>query len=138
METEENDQQTIPDFAKKHGFLIQADWTDQNPNMENSRDMDHWKVKILRHSAPGEMDLIFSMGHGHNGKPPEVEDVLNCIASDSGAIEMSFEDFCAEFGYDEDSRKAERTWKACKKQGEDFESAFGRELLVDLQNCERL
>ncbi len=55
--------------------------------------------------------------------------MLDCLLSDSQAGEQDFEEFCAEFGYDTDSRKAERTWKACRAQapkvkrllGEDFE-----------------
>lgn len=139
METEEK-QQTIAEFIAKHGFKTECVRTDSNPNMENSRDMDHWRVTLKRKQGRvwEQMTIVFSMGFAHNGKQPGADDVLNCIALDSGALEMSFGDFCSEFGYDEDSRKAERTWEACKKQGEDFESAFGRELLIELQNCERL
>lgn len=45
---------------------------------------------------------------------PEAADVVSCLISDGRAGEESFSEFCAEFGYDEDSRKAEKTWKACK------------------------
>ncbi len=38
-----------------------------------------------------------------------------CFMSDSASGDNSFEDFCSEFGYDTDSRKAEKIWKACKK-----------------------
>jgi hypothetical protein len=43
-------------------------------------------------------------------------DVLNafyCFVSDAISGMMDFEEFCSEFGYDNDSRTAERTWKAC-------------------------
>lgn len=46
---------------------------------------------------------------------PSAADVLACLTSDVGAGEMSFESFCGEFGYDVDSRRAEKTWKACVK-----------------------
>jgi len=46
-------------------------------------------------------------------REPSAADVLNCICSDTFAGEQTFEEFCSEFGYDPDSRKAERTWKAC-------------------------
>ncbi len=48
-------------------------------------------------------------------KDPELADVLEGLCSDASAGEMDFEDFCAEFGYDTDSRKAEAIWKECRK-----------------------
>jgi hypothetical protein len=46
-------------------------------------------------------------------REPTAADVLACLCSDVSMGEQSFEDFCSELGYDTDSRKAERTWKAC-------------------------
>ncbi len=49
------------------------------------------------------------------------KDLLNalyCFVSDAESGEEPFEDFCANFGYDEDSRTAERIYKACKKSAE--------------------
>lgn len=36
-----------------------------------------------------------------------------CFVSDAISGDMDFEEFCSEFCYDTDSRKAEQTWKAC-------------------------
>lgn len=44
---------------------------------------------------------------------PTAEGCLECLLSDAQAGELDFEDFCREFGYDDDSRSAERTWRAC-------------------------
>ena len=45
---------------------------------------------------------------------PEVLDVLNCLVADAQCVEYSdFADFCAELGYDEDSRKAHSIYQAC-------------------------
>jgi len=42
---------------------------------------------------------------------------FECLISDaiSGNQNETFEEFCQEFGYDEDSRQAEKTYKECKK-----------------------
>lgn len=48
-------------------------------------------------------------------------DILNafyCFVSDAISGDMDFSEFCGEFGYDEDSRTAEKTWKACKRSSE--------------------
>lgn len=60
---------------------------------------------------------------------PTAHGCLDCLLSDAQSGEMDFPEFCSEFGYDEDSRRAEKTWKACQKAapklrrllGEDFE-----------------
>ena len=44
-------------------------------------------------------------------------DVLNafmCFVEDAISGDMTFREFYAEFGYDEDSRESEATWKSCK------------------------
>lgn len=49
-------------------------------------------------------------------KPPQLVDVLYCLASDAQAVcfGQSFDDFCGEFGYDTDSRTAEKAYNACR------------------------
>lgn len=60
-----------------------------------------------------------SSGFGH--LPPTAYDVLTCLTkSDPG----SFSDFCGDFGYDEDSRRAEKTYKAVCKEWEKVSGFF--------------
>lgn len=48
-----------------------------------------------------------------SGTPPSEYDILTCLTKyDVG----SFEDFCDEYGYDTDSRKAKKTYKAVEKE----------------------
>jgi hypothetical protein len=47
--------------------------------------------------------------------------------SDAQAGEQTFEDFCAEFGYDPDSRKAEKTWQACRLVTKNMKRLLGKE-----------
>ena len=47
---------------------------------------------------------------------PSLQDVLQCLQSDARSGEhMLFEDFASDFGYDTDSRKAEKIWRACQE-----------------------
>ena len=46
-------------------------------------------------------------------KKPTLTEVCYSLALDAQSGQESFEDFCGEFGYDPDSRKAEATWRAC-------------------------
>lgn len=63
---------------------------------------------------------FYGSTHDYNNGNTEIkgEDLLNafeCFISDAMAGEQDFEDFCNEFGYDSDSRTAERIHKECIK-----------------------
>jgi len=56
---------------------------------------------------------------------PTAEGTLECLLSDAQAGSQDFEEFCGDMGYDTDSRKAERTWKACQKVSEGMQRLLG-------------
>jgi len=110
------DTMTVAEFVKTYRIRMTTTRAESNPKMPDSSSMDHWKCILRRPSHT--MTVFFSMGYGHNGKAPKVADVLDCLASDAASIDNTrgFEDWCADFGYDSDSRKAEKTFKACEHQ----------------------
>lgn len=98
-------------------------------------DASHWHVTLRRNDA--SLTTTYSMGSAHTGGP-ELQDVLNCMLSDAQCGEYDFADFCAELGYDEDSRKAERTWRECRRMAKRLTGLFDsaelgglRELFAD-------
>ncbi len=127
-----SDQMTLSQFIATHKITRTAERVSENPVMVDSRNMDHWKVKLTRLDGNKKRILttIFSMGYGHHGAMPKVEDVLDCLASD--VTGDSFADWCAELGFDVDSRKAERTYHAVQKQTAKLEAFLGDELLQTL------
>lgn len=62
------------------------------------------------------LTVPFWQGSAHT-KEPTAADVLSCLVSDADALDYSFEEWCGNFGYDTDSRTAEKTYKACCKSG---------------------
>jgi hypothetical protein len=80
----------------------------------------------------------FSCVHGHDfpiskiiKQRQEIKDtilysILSCVSSEFHCPE-TFHDFCNEYGYDEDSRKAEKTFHACQEQSEKLHSIFKEE-----------
>ena len=57
----------------------------------------------------------------HPKRLPRTYDILSCLQkSDPGTLE----DFCGEFGYDTDSKRADATYQAIKKEYEDFAALF--------------
>jgi hypothetical protein len=63
-------------------------------------------------------------------------EVLSCISSDINTPK-TLEEFCSEFGYDRDSRRAEATWRRCEKFArrlrEFFPVGAEREGLAEIQ-----
>lgn len=84
---------------------------------------DRWTVTVERDGRTFETEYRTGLGHretvravhGQVTKPvaPKLADVISGLLSDAQAGRMSFDEFCGEFGYDSDSRKALATWEAC-------------------------
>ena len=46
---------------------------------------------------------------------PPLDDLLHCLVSDASLATETFDDWCGEFGYDTDSRRAMATYEECQK-----------------------
>ncbi len=119
----QTDTVSIEQFIKANGITIKSVRTNSNPNMAS--DMDHWKVTLR--SGGRSMTLTFSKGFGHRGAEPTTDEVLDCLSSDASGVSNanSFGDWCDEYGYGEDSRKAKRTYDACVHQSARLETFLG-------------
>ena len=80
--------------AKKH-----------NPEMPNN-----WRAQLKGFGRSLTVDFF----GGSAVYDIKAEDVLSSLCLDASAGAQDFDEFCSEFGYDTDSRKAHDTWKACK------------------------
>lgn len=115
---------TIGEFCRQHHISATTQRVDSNPHMHTDnadweRSASHYLVRLTgtfdgkRHS----MSVFFSQGCAHTNPPKDV-DVLDCLASDAAGVENSdsFADWCGEYGYDTDSRKAEHTYRTTVRQ----------------------
>lgn len=91
-------------------------------------DHNSWEITLTFQGRT--MTLKFHTGLGIVGEPT-IGDVLSSLSLDSSSVidGQSFEDWCGDFGYDTDSRKAERTFNACKAQAEELEELLGEDTL---------
>lgn len=100
------------------------------PPSMNTDQMDGWTV-VLRNGRR-RMTVPFYMGMGRNGAEPTAAEVLNCLCMDAAGLENAhtFEEWAAEYGYDEDSRTAEATFRLVERStrrlrqflGDDFKA----------------
>jgi hypothetical protein len=132
----------LADVIAAHKITMSCTRVDSNPNMDG--DMDHWRCLISRPEEGGRkrhtMTVTFSQGYGHHGAEPELASVLDCLASDAAGVEnaQGFEDWCSDYGYDTDSRKPEKVYKACEREVDRLKRFLGEELYKDLLwNTER-
>lgn len=64
---------------------------------------------------------------------PDAASVLHCVILDSQSINTSFLDWCADYGYNTDSRKDEAIYDACVKIGLEFRHVFTYDQVQQLQ-----
>lgn len=91
-----------------------------------SRDVFRITLKNTAHkySFNFGQSIMDSTGNGDN--EPTCYDILACLTK---YPVYDFEDFCSEYGYDTDSRKAYKTYKAVKREWENVNKLFTEEQL---------
>lgn len=102
---------------------------------------NQYKITLQRHrdgepsGAPLEFDFWGGVNDAEKGEDPSAYDVLACVSGDINCPE-TFADFCGEYGYDEDSRKAFATFERCRDFGAQlrdfFQDSDERESLAEI------
>lgn len=98
----------------------------------------HYRATI-RKGRPSMM-VDYSQGAGITDDP-QLADVLDSLASEFAGVDNSrdFADWCSEYGYSDDSRKAERIYRAIIKQRYSLERVIGDDAVQALMyDTERL
>lgn len=160
--------QTIAEFIATHGITAEIDGGTSANTLRAKRpvkDADGWEhyewtVTLSIPGASGTAETLttpYQTGIGIvRGEPkystitsrwvpvppapPTAEMVLDSMASDSSGYENArgFEDWCSDYGYDTDSRKAERLYQTVAEQAKALRFFLGREayesLLWDTQS----
>lgn len=106
---------------------------------EDDKSWSHfaWSIKI------GKELFNYRMGLAHVDKfkrpvAPKVDEVLHSLFLDAQCGSLSFNDFCSEFGYDNDSISAFDTYRACMESGEKLRRALGPEYTKEKERIEAL
>ena len=132
---------TLQQFVVEQQLEMSVFPVKRNPHMavQMPRNFDCTITMVGRgHREP--MTVYFSQGSAHK-KNPTLAEVLDCLASEASGVDnaRSFEDWASEYGYDTDSRKAERTYQICKKQAQELKALLGQDAYNQLlYSTERL
>ena len=132
MQNVETTTGTMRGFVSRYGVRMTVEWADDNPHMADTiPGASHWKC-CLRCDGR-QLTVHFSMGPALSGEP-SVEDLLDCLASDASGAENagSFEEWAGEYGYDTDSRQAERTYHTIERQAAGLKRLVGEDAYREL------
>jgi hypothetical protein len=123
---------TLTQYIEKYDIQFEYHVVYSRPDgLMSESGQSHFRCRILR--KPRAFSLYFSMGSAHTS-PPTLADVLDCLASDASGYENSkdFESWASEYGYDADSRSAEKIYRAVKRQSEQLKRTVGDEAYQEL------
>ena len=102
------------------------------PDDKESRDIYHFTIVKDGKTYSGTFGQ--SIAGTEKKEVPSAYSVLSSLSADR--FEGSFEDFCSEYGYDSDSRKAEQIYKAVVKENEGMKKLYSTEELDKLSEIQ--
>ena len=114
-------------FVREQGIKFDAAWVAERPDgLDDERASAANHYRCLIRAGGRRMTVHYSMGSAWTAEP-ELEDVLYSLALDASGFESAggFEDWCGEYGYDTDSRRAERTWRSVERQSQALKRVLG-------------
>lgn len=141
-------EQTAIDFLKATGTKLQTEFIRHSYHFQDDKDTrDIYEITLTneRHryrfnfgqsiNNSGYKIKYIHRGTGIERKEqeriaPTAYDVLACVTKNDPG---TFENFCSDYGYDNDSRKAYRIYKAVMKDWKNVELLFTPEQLEQLQ-----
>lgn len=126
-EKQANDFLKATNTTLKTSFKLHGVYAAFSDNMQ--RDIYNCVLKNASH----RFRFTFGQSINNTGTHPTAYDILACLTKyDVG----TFENFCSDFGYDTDSRKAYKIYKAVLREWKNIELLFTPEQIEQLQEIE--
>jgi hypothetical protein len=115
-----NFQAQAQNTAKKLNLKMIINSVDYKKHFDNDTEKRHvFNLTLKKERKQYTFNFGQSIAQGSN--EPTMYDVLTCLQKyDVG----TFEDFCGDFGYDNDSRRAEKIYKAVCKEYQGMQRLF--------------
>lgn len=128
---------TLKEYVAAKGLRAsivgELDWQTDDEGWE------HYGGKVRLTLGRRQLTVPWMQGAAHGTEAPSAVDVLESVATDAAAYinARDFADFAAELGYDEDSRKAEATYRACGRLADKLRRFLGEDFETVLWEMER-
>lgn len=119
-------------IANELGLTMKVGDSEYKKHFPSDKD-SRYVFKITLKKGGKQFSFNFGQSISEGSNEPTLYSVLTCLQKyDIG----SFENFCDDFGYDYDSRTAEKTYKAVVKEFEGMQRLFNSTELELLQNIQ--
>lgn len=142
--TENETEKAIDAILQKHGISYAVTYCGEATEGDNGKKWKHDAWRVTFGSWGNVFSTDYKTGNGlrkmnQRGemKPqfPKAAGVLYSLLMDGEALDQSFFDWCACFGYDEDSRKAESIYFACCENGKNVRKTFPRDAIKEMREA---
>ena len=130
MKTINNYEKQALSFSKKYGVKLQILGSEYKPMWGEVQKRFVFKCKLLRNSKSYTFKFGQSIAKGSSY--PTMYDILTCLTKYDPE---TFENFCAEFGYDIYSRNSKKTYKAVCEEYRAVKRLFG-DIMDELQEIQ--
>ena len=127
-----NYQKQANDFATENGIELVINGYDYKKHFANDKEERYVFNCTLKHKGR-RYTFNFGQSISEDCKEPTMYDILTCLEKYEVG---TFDDFCSNFGYDNDSIKAHKTYKAVSKEYKNMLRVFGAELLEQMQEIQ--
>ena len=121
---------TLDQFITEQQLVMSVRPVKRNPHMQGEQMPRNFEctIEFEGRGYHEPLTVYFSQGSAHK-KPPTLAEVLDCLASDASGVDnaQSFEEWASEYGYDTDSRKAEKTYNICRQQAQELKALLDRD-----------
>lgn len=125
-------------FLKENGIECQIKRGSRKTAPFSDHCGHHYSVTLRREDDKRNRIVFDFWGSLHDvaiGRDVTPGDVFECIRYDAQTPD-TFEDFCAAYGHDNDSREAERTFKRCRAFAEKLQRFFDEDEIEQLANLD--
>lgn len=126
-----NYQQQAEQFAKKHNVKININFCRYGQHF-NDETAERYIFNITIKRNRKQFTVNFGQSISDQDKKPTIYDILCCLEKYENA---TFEEFCSNYGYDNDSIKALKIYKAVSREYKNVFRLFG-DIMEELQEIQ--
>jgi hypothetical protein len=132
MKTQSPHETQATEFLERHGITFRAVFIRHGKHFPKDTDNRDIYECVLERKDGNSTSWAFGQSVFHSKKhiAPTAHDLLDCLIKSNPG---TFDDFCSEYGYDNDSRSAERTYNSVVQEWLKVSSFFTAEEIDELQ-----
>ena len=127
-----NYQKEAIEFAKKHGIELVINSSNYKKHFSTDKESRYVFNCTLKCNGK-RYTFNFGQSIAAGGEEPNMYDILTCLQKYEVG---TFNNFCGDFGYDNDSITAHKIYKAVAKEYRNMLRVFGEDILTDMQEIQ--